>query len=133
MDWFYLVKLILMKKWLLQQRSSLCVAFVKTKTSIHSTSFVTWFSTRSLRNWILKDFLRHHQIKYFVTHKTCISAIVCLITFSICKNFGNREDDDDEVMKPNIMTISLSENLPIPCKCGKCARANVCICRVNNI
>ena len=43
-----------------------------------------------------------------------------------------QEDDDDEVMKPNIMTISLPEDLPIPCKCGKCARANVCICRVNN-
>ena len=42
-------------------------------------------------------------------------------------------EDDDEVMKPNIMTISLSEDLPIPCKCGKCARVNVCICHVNNI
>ena len=44
-----------------------------------------------------------------------------------------QEDDDDEVMKPNIMTISLPEDLPIPCKCGKCARANVSIGRVNNI
>ena len=43
------------------------------------------------------------------------------------------DDDDDEVMKPNIMTISLPDNLPIPCKCGKCARAHLCICRVNNI
>ena len=42
------------------------------------------------------------------------------------------DDDDDEVMKLNIMTISLPEDLPIPCKCGTCARANVCICRVNN-
>ena len=31
------------------------------------------------------------------------------------------------------MTISLPEDLAIACKCEKCARANVCICRVNNI
>ena len=43
------------------------------------------------------------------------------------------QEYDDEVMKPNIMTISLPEDLPTPCKYGKCARANVCICRVNNI
>ena len=42
-------------------------------------------------------------------------------------------DDGDEIMKPNIMTISLSEDLPIPCKCGKCARANLYIFCVNNI
>ena len=33
-----------------------------------------------------------------------------------------QEDDDDEVMKPKIMMISLPEDLSIPCKCGKCAR-----------
>ena len=44
-----------------------------------------------------------------------------------------QEDDDAEVMKLNIKTISLPEDLPIPCKCGKCARANVSIGRVNNI
>ena len=44
-----------------------------------------------------------------------------------------QEDDDDEVMKPNIMKISLPEDIPIPYKCGKSAKANVCICRVNNI
>ena len=43
------------------------------------------------------------------------------------------QEYDDEVMKPNIMTISLPEDLPVLCKCGKCARANVCICHVNNI
>ena len=48
-------------------------------------------------------------------------------------NLQEDDDDDDEVMKPNIMTISLPDNLPIPCKCGKCARAHLCISRVNNI
>ena len=43
------------------------------------------------------------------------------------------QEDDDEVMKPNIITISLPEDLLIACKCGNGARANVCICRVNNI
>ena len=35
--------------------------------------------------------------------------------------------------EPNIMTVSLPEDLSIPCNCRKCARANVCICRVSNI
>ena len=32
-------------------------------------------------------------------------------------------------MKPNIMT----EDPPVLCKCEKCARANTCICRANNV
>ena len=44
-----------------------------------------------------------------------------------------QEDDDAEVMKLNIKKVFLPEDLPIPCKCGKRARANVSICRVNNI
>ena len=44
-----------------------------------------------------------------------------------------QEDEDDKVMKPNIMTISLPEDLPVLCKCEKCARANTCICRANNV
>ena len=44
-----------------------------------------------------------------------------------------QQEDDDEVLKPEIMTIALPEDLPIPCNCGKCARANVCTCCMNNI
>ena len=40
-----------------------------------------------------------------------------------------QEDEDDKVMKPNIMT----EDPPVLCKCEKCARANTCICRANNV
>ena len=40
-----------------------------------------------------------------------------------------QEDEDDKVMKPNIMT----EDPPVLCKCEKCARANTCICRASNV
>ena len=39
-----------------------------------------------------------------------------------------QEGDDEEVVKQNIMTISLPKDLPIPCKCGNCARADVWFC-----
>ena len=35
------------------------------------------------------------------------------------------QENDDEVMKPNITTISLPEDLPIPCKCGKYASVHL--------
>ena len=144
MDQFHLVKWILPIKWLLQQRSSLFVAFFKRKTPIHLTSFVTWLTTRNLKNWILRDFLQHHQV--FATHKTCIylqsqvwlrscfakSLAIDPLKFSY-KLQDDDDDDDDEEMKPNIMTISLPQNLPIPCKCGRYAGTNLRICRVNNI
>ena len=40
----------------------------------------------------------------------------------------------DEILVPTIETVEkLPENFPKPCNCGKCARKNVCPCRVKNI
>ena len=63
----------------------------------------------------------------------CSSFSKSLVIDPLEYGYKLQEDDDDEIMKPNIMTISLPEDLQIPCKCGKSAKANVCICRVNNI
>ena len=35
------------------------------------------------------------------------------------------EDDDDEIV-PKIVDQVLPEDFPMPCKCGKCARKNIC-------
>lgn len=38
---------------------------------------------------------------------------------------------EDEILVPTIETVKkLPENFPKPCNCGKCARKNVCPCRV---
>ena len=38
----------------------------------------------------------------------------------------------DDILVPEIV-ISKPEELPDPCKCGNCARKNVCLCRVAGI
>ena len=110
----------------------MCVAFVRTKTSIHSTSFVTWFTTRSIRNWILKIFppasssiLLHIKRAYLQSYVWLRSPFTSLVINPFEYGYKLQEDDDDEVLKPNIMTISLPEDLPIPCRCRKCSRADV--------
>ena len=110
----------------------MCVAFVRTKASIHSTSFVTWFTTRSIRNWILKIFppasssiLLHIKRAYLQSYVWLRSPFTSLVINPFEYGYKLQEDDDDEVLKPNIMTISLPEDLPIPCRCRKCSRADV--------
>ena len=40
------------------------------------------------------------------------------------------EDDNDEIV-PTIVDHVLAEDLPMRCKCGKCARENICSCQIN--
>ena len=39
--------------------------------------------------------------------------------------YENDEDDDDEIV-PMIVDHVLPEDFPMPYKCGKCARENIC-------
>ena len=44
--------------------------------------------------------------------------------------YGNDFDEDDDVdeIVPTIVDHVLPEDFPMPCKCGKCARENICSC-----
>ena len=42
------------------------------------------------------------------------------------------EDDEDEIVL-TVVNHVLPEDFPMPCKCGKCARENVCSCRINDL
>ena len=42
------------------------------------------------------------------------------------------EDDDDETV-PMIVHHVLPEDFPMPCKCGKRARENICSCQINEL
>ena len=46
--------------------------------------------------------------------------------------YGNDFDEDDDVdeIVPTIVDHVLPEDFPMPCKCGKCARENICSCRI---
>ena len=48
--------------------------------------------------------------------------------------YGNEinEDDEDEIV-PTAVNHVLPEDFPMPCKYDKCARENVCSCRINNL
>ena len=41
-------------------------------------------------------------------------------------------DDEDEIV-PTVVNQVLSEDFPMPCKCGKCTRENICSCRINDL
>ena len=43
------------------------------------------------------------------------------------------EDNDEVMMAPKIIEDILTDELLMPCKCVKCAKSNVCTCRVNKI
>ena len=77
--------------------------------------------------------LLHIKCAYLQSYVQLRSPFAKILVIDPLEYGYKLQEDDDEVMKPNIMTISLSEHLPIPCKCGKCARVNVCIGRVNSI
>ncbi|XP_057301782.1 uncharacterized protein LOC130636171 isoform X2 [Hydractinia symbiolongicarpus] len=49
-------------------------------------------------------------------------------------HYGYVLDEEGDCLKPKITEDDvLPDDLPQPCNCLKCARANVCICRINNI
>ena len=49
--------------------------------------------------------------------------------------YGNDFDEDDDVdeIVPTIVDHVLPEDFPMPCKCGKCARENICSCWINEL
>ena len=42
------------------------------------------------------------------------------------------DEDDDEIVLM-IVDHVLPEDFPMPCKCGKCARENICLCQINKL
>ena len=42
------------------------------------------------------------------------------------------QDDEDEIV-PTAVNHVLPKDFPMPCKCGKCARENVCSCQINDL
>ena len=48
--------------------------------------------------------------------------------------YGNDFDEDDvDEIAPTIVDHVLPEDFPMPCKCGKCARENICLCQINKL
>ena len=44
------------------------------------------------------------------------------------------ELNDDGLLFPSIVEgNALPDDFPSPCQCGKCARQDVCICRINGV
>ena len=41
--------------------------------------------------------------------------------------------DDNETLVADISSSELPDDFPLPCTCGKCARDNVCPCRIKSI
>ena len=101
----------------------MCVALAKTKTSIHSKS-----KKLNLERFppTSSSILLHIKCAYLHSYVWLRSPFAkSLVIDPLQYGYKLQKDDDDEVMKPNIMTISLPEDLPIPYKCGKDARTNV--------
>lgn len=75
----------------------------------------------------------HIKRAFLQTHKWKYSAIIENISLSPL-NYGYQLDDDTELVVPQITyKENIPSDFPQPCTCLKCARANVCLCRINNI
>ena len=65
----------------------------------------------------------------------------CLVTLCLHGNikvnpleYGYElKDDEEEHITPKIIKKHLPDKLPMPCKCVKCAKSNICSCRVIKI
>ena len=73
----------------------------------------------------------HIKRAYLQTHVWLHSPFVASITIDPL-DYGYQLDDEDH-LKPIVTDNVLPDDLPQPCKCVKCAKPNVCICRVNGI
>ena len=76
--------------------------------------------------------LLHIKRSYLQTYIWLHSAFVESIEINPLE-YGYELEDDDEMMTPKIIEEILPDELPIPCKCVKCTKSNVCNCRVNKI
>ena len=48
--------------------------------------------------------------------------------------YGYERDETEELLIPIITPeLTVPEELPMPCKCIKCARETVCVCRINAV
>lgn len=74
----------------------------------------------------------HIKRAYLQSHVWINSAFVASVTINPL-NYGYEQDETGESIKAKIVEESLPEELPMPCKCNKCAKSNICICRVNKI
>ena len=77
--------------------------------------------------------LLHIKRAYFQSYVWLRSPFVDNITLDPLEYGYELDSDDNEVITPKIVQSILPDDFPIPCKCGKCAKANACLYRVNNI
>ena len=47
--------------------------------------------------------------------------------------YGYIEDDNMIIIPVIVIKEVVPEDFPMPCNCLKCARSNICICRIKNI
>ena len=48
-------------------------------------------------------------------------------------NYGYYENNDENIVPEIIQGETIPRDFPIPCNCIKCAKSNVCPCRVREI
>ena len=77
--------------------------------------------------------LLHIKRAYLQTYIWLHSAFVESIEINHLGYGYELEDDDEEMMAPEIIEKILPDKLPMPCKCVKCTKSNVCTCHVNKI
>lgn len=75
----------------------------------------------------------HIKRAYLQTYIWLHSAYVESIEINPLEYGYELDDDDEEIIVPKIIEVSLPDELPMPCNCVKCAKSNVCTCRVNKI
>lgn len=74
----------------------------------------------------------HIRRSYLQTYIWFCSPFVSSITIDPMEH--GYELNEDYVLQPKVTSdTTIPEHFPMPCKCVKCARANICICRVNDI
>ena len=77
--------------------------------------------------------LLHIERAYLQTYIWLHSTFMESIEITPLEYGYELEDDDEEMMTPKITEEILPGELPMPCKCVKCAKSNVCTCRVSKI
>ena len=95
----------------------------------HSTYHAPNFKLNIERFPCCSSSLRHHIKRAFCE---CFKIKNCLVP-ELCnpEEYGYEVDPNGELV-PVITGKILPSDFPLPCTCGKCARANVCPCRVKS-
>ena len=138
MNWFRLVRALWIKKCKRQLRIFSLDVSAKIKMSTLSINFVIQYTIKSKRNQTSKG-CQLHRLVY-----CCISnGHICRRTFGYIRHSWKvlRLILQSMVMSwmmmtmmtPKIIKEILPDELPMLCKCVKCAKLNVCTCRINKI